>query len=74
MHVSMGGHFHLCVGETMGPSFAPASPEVRTHRKPSRAVVYRGLLETGNDSEKDRELLATRFVKHLIKRWVSSAS
>jgi hypothetical protein len=45
---SKGGHFHLCVGETMGPSFAPTSPEVRAHRKPSRAVMYRGLMKDGS--------------------------
>jgi len=44
---SRGGHFHLCVGESMGPTFAPTTPEVRAHRKPSRAIIYRGLLRDG---------------------------
>ncbi len=45
---SKGGHFHLCVGETMGPPFAPTTPEIRAHRKPSRAIMYRGLLKDGS--------------------------
>ena len=45
---SKGGHFHLCVGETMGPSYAPTTPEIRAHRKPSRAIMYRGLLRDGS--------------------------
>lgn len=37
-----GGHFHLCIGENMGSEAFPTSPELRAHRKPSKAQMFRG--------------------------------
>lgn len=45
---SKGGHFHLCVGDNFGPEYARTTEEIREHRKPSRAVMYRGVLKDGN--------------------------
>ncbi|MEQ1669407.1 MAG: hypothetical protein ABL893_00975 [Hyphomicrobium sp.] len=45
---SKGGHFHLCVGDNFGPSFARTSDEMRSHRKPARAIMYRGTLKDGS--------------------------
>jgi hypothetical protein len=37
-----GGHFHLCIGENKGSERAPTSPELRAHRRPSKAQIFRG--------------------------------
>lgn len=37
-----GGHFHLCIGENRGPERAPTPPELRAHRRPSKARIFRG--------------------------------
>lgn len=36
-----GGHFHLCIGENRGPASDPTGPELRAHRRPSRAEIFR---------------------------------
>ncbi len=38
-----GSHFHLCIGENHGSEKNPTPPEVRAHRRPSRAEIFRGL-------------------------------
>lgn len=37
-----GGHFHLCIGDNKGSPTSPTSPELREHRKPSEARIFRG--------------------------------
>jgi len=37
-----GGHFHLCIGENKGSARAPTPPELRAHRRPSKARIFRG--------------------------------
>ena len=37
-----GGHFHLCIGENRGSKANPTDPELRAHRRPSRAQIFRG--------------------------------
>ncbi len=37
-----GGHFHLCIGENKGSERFPVSAELRAHRRPSKARVFRG--------------------------------
>lgn len=37
-----GGHFHLCIGENRGSAANPTGPELRAHRRPSRAEIFRG--------------------------------
>ena len=37
-----GGHFHLCIGENRGSPANPTGPELRAHRRPSRAEIFRG--------------------------------
>ena len=37
-----GGHFHLCIGENRGSESNPTPPELRAHRRPSRAQIFRG--------------------------------
>ncbi|MYE01347.1 MAG: hypothetical protein F4Y03_08695 [Alphaproteobacteria bacterium] len=37
-----GGHFHLCIGENRGSAANPTSPELRAHRRPSKAQIFRG--------------------------------
>lgn len=34
-------HFHLCIGETKGPSTRPTPPDVARHRRTARAELYR---------------------------------
>ncbi len=36
-----GGHFHLCIGENRGSAANPTGPELRAHRRPSRAEIFR---------------------------------
>ena len=36
-----GGHFHLCIGENRGSASNPTGPELRAHRRPSRAEIFR---------------------------------
>lgn len=36
-----GGHFHLCIGENRGSESNPTPPELRAHRRPSRAQIFR---------------------------------
>jgi len=38
-----GTHFHLCIGENKGSESNPTSMELRAHRRPSRAEIFRGL-------------------------------
>lgn len=38
-----GTHFHLCIGENKGSDAHPTPPELRAHRRPSRAEIFRGL-------------------------------
>lgn len=42
-----GGHFHLCIGENKGPERAPTPPDLRRHRKPSKAQIFRGFGSDG---------------------------
>ena len=37
-----GGHFHLCIGENRGSESNPTPAELRAHRRPSRAQIFRG--------------------------------
>ncbi len=37
-----GGHFHLCIGENRGSAANPTAPELRAHRRPSKAQIFRG--------------------------------
>lgn len=36
-----GGHFHLCIGENMGSERFPVSADLRAHRRPSKARIFR---------------------------------
>ena len=38
----LGGHFHLCIGENKGSDRFPVTPELRAHRRPSKARIFRG--------------------------------
>lgn len=38
----LGGHFHLCIGENKGSDRFPVTPELRAHRRPSMARIFRG--------------------------------
>jgi hypothetical protein len=38
-----GTHFHLCIGENKGSAANPTPPDLRAHRRPSRAEFFRGL-------------------------------
>jgi hypothetical protein len=42
IHWGQRGHFHLCIGENKGSPNNPTPPELRAHRRPSRAEFYRG--------------------------------
>lgn len=42
IHFGHGGHFHLCIGENVGSEKFPTPPELRQHRKPSKAQIFRG--------------------------------
>lgn len=42
-----GTHFHLCIGENRGLASNPTPPELREHRRPSRAEFFRGLDRDG---------------------------
>lgn len=42
-----GGHFHLCIGENKGSERFPVSPELRAHRRPSKAQIFRGFGANG---------------------------
>lgn len=37
-----GGHFHLCIGDNFGSADHPTSENLRLHRKPSQAQLFRG--------------------------------
>ena len=37
-----GGHFHLCIGENKGSERFPVSDDLRAHRRPSKARIFRG--------------------------------
>jgi hypothetical protein len=41
VHWGRGGHFHLCIGENLGPATSPNPPELVAHRRPSRAELFR---------------------------------
>jgi len=43
-------HFHLCVGQTMGPKSSPTTLELAKHRRTSQAEFYRQLDRGGNPS------------------------
>ena len=36
-------HFHLCIGDNKGSKNNPTPPDLRQHRRPSRAEIFRGL-------------------------------
>jgi hypothetical protein len=40
-------HFHLCIGEHHGPAHDPTPPAVASHRRTSRAELYRRLNREG---------------------------
>lgn len=40
-------HFHICIGEHKGGAKHPVEPELATHRRTSRAELYRVLNEQG---------------------------
>ncbi|MEM8975524.1 MAG: hypothetical protein AAGD43_25960 [Pseudomonadota bacterium] len=42
IHFAHGGHFHLCIGENKGSEEYPTPAELRAHRKPSKAQIFRG--------------------------------
>lgn len=42
VHFGRGGHFHLCIGENKGSEAFPTPPELRAHRRPSKAQIFRG--------------------------------
>ncbi|MFV0369591.1 MAG: hypothetical protein ACK5KM_14150 [Hyphomicrobiaceae bacterium] len=41
IHFGHGGHFHLCIGENKGSDKFPVSVELRAHRRPSKAQIFR---------------------------------
>lgn len=47
VHFGAGGHFHLCIGENKGSEANPTPPELRIHRKPSKAQIFRGFGRDG---------------------------
>ena len=40
-------HFHLCIGDNWGTGNHPTADELRAHRKPSRAEIFRRLDKDG---------------------------
>ena len=40
-------HFHICIGENKGSKAHPTDPELKAHRRTSRAELYRQLSESG---------------------------
>ena len=40
-------HFHLCIGENKGSKSHPTDPQLRAHRRTSRAELYRQLNQQG---------------------------
>ena len=47
IHFGTGGHFHLCIGENQGSPKNPTPPELKAHRKPSKAQLFRGFGRDG---------------------------
>ncbi len=47
VHYGGGGHFHLCIGENKGSEANPTPAELRAHRKPSKAQLFRGFGRDG---------------------------
>jgi hypothetical protein len=46
--VSFGGpHFHLCIGENKGPPLDRTPEELKAHRRPSKAQIFRRLDKEG---------------------------
>ena len=46
--ISFGGpHFHLCIGENNGPPRDPTPEDLKQHRKPSTARIFRRLDKEG---------------------------
>ena len=42
VHFGAGGHFHLCIGENKGSDANPTPPDLKAHRRPSKAQIFRG--------------------------------
>jgi hypothetical protein len=40
-------HFHICIGENKGSPAHPTDPELKAHRRTSRAELYRQLSQSG---------------------------
>jgi hypothetical protein len=40
-------HFHICIGENKGSQAHPTDPELKAHRRTSRAELYRQLSQSG---------------------------
>ncbi|HXM04770.1 MAG TPA: hypothetical protein VN939_19305 [Chthoniobacterales bacterium] len=40
-------HFHICIGENKGSPSHPTDPELKAHRRTSRAELYRQLNQSG---------------------------
>jgi hypothetical protein len=40
-------HFHICIGENKGSPSHPTAPELKAHRRTSRAELYRQLNQSG---------------------------
>lgn len=40
-------HFHICIGENKGSPSHPTDPELKAHRRTSRAELYRQLSQSG---------------------------
>ena len=47
VHFGTGGHFHLCIGENRGSPANPTPPELKAHRRPSKAQLFRGFGRDG---------------------------
>ena len=47
IHFGTGGHFHLCIGENKGAPSNPTPPELKAHRRPSKAQLFRGFGRDG---------------------------
>jgi len=42
-----GPHFHLCIGENKGSKDSPTPEDIKAHRKPSKAEIFRRLDKDG---------------------------
>ena len=47
VHFGTGGHFHLCIGENEGSKANPTPPDLKVHRRPSKAQLFRGFGRDG---------------------------